>query len=908
MATLPALGTTTPLGPQVGYPYKDAYPHEGQVEVCLYSLPWNETNLPAFTSKTALDDFLDNLEGAARLTISQFKNTPPAFTVPLEIPYDSALSYTYMRVRTAQQAPAAPLPFDKGTGAKKDYYYFVQGISYAAPSTTYFDVNLDVWHTFFDDIDIAGGDLKRGHHVIEHAPSVEEYLANPIANTHHLTAPDFNFGDPEDLFATTHIEEFGGNGTRYLVIFANIPPRHLTLFTKPQEQGMHGPVFDGDTMTEAGIWTRVNYEEVIPIPYAPNGEGTPAPNGIFGYAVDYEDARDILEQVDARGQHLMQRIIACAVLPASLINLGTKISTDFGDFYPLETPDNPLSRLVTRTLNADDWDMPDIIKNYTKAYTYPYSHIVLTLPDGTRKTLQIETLGDKGVSYRERISAAFPWIAAEVFLETYKNSDNVGLALKTLTNHDTETSIPAGDWYATLARWDIPTFTLWRTSYSAYRADNQASILSNKDNTVISYSNTLAAAQTGYTNAEQAAQTGYTNAATAANTSYANTVASTATAVANQGVSNSNNSANTAATNTYNTGRLSEELSKQYRTMQNTDAKSLGDASADINMTTLATQINNEALANSTAVNGLANIVSGMTSGATNGSFAGPAGSAAGAAAGLLGGAASWAAASVQTGITISKNEALAELQNYTTDAHYKIAYRLAGGDDYATKEFQNVYTMTDNTNNLTADYNTETTARNNATAMSIASNNKATTDANAARSRDASIANAGRSKDTSIANAARSRDASIANAGRSKDTSIANAQRSASLAFDINSHAYNASAIASNIPKTQNGGDAARDILAERNVTISHATQSRGALIQLGQMWARYGYSYNGRLGRHLTPATSTANTPENCTFWQIEEITFAKPLQRQWQEKIEELLAKGMTFWKEPLFELGA
>ena len=895
VATLPNLGNIHPLDKGVTYPFDEAYPAEGKVEILLASLPWNETNLPAFSSKNELDAFLDGLDGTKKIRLDQFENKPPAFTVPLGLSYTTALPYTYMRVRLVQPAPDLPLP-GTNPAAKIDFYYFIQAINYRNPSTTYFDLTLDVWHTFFDDIEIVG-DLKRGHLINELAPTPAEYLSNPIANTGYITAPDFNLGDPGDLYASTTIEQFGGNTERYLVLFANIEPENLLLFLRPSEQVPFPPTYAADgAPTSLGRWTHVDYNEVSPVPYAPNAEGNGTPAGLYAYALKMSQAPEIISALDSQGQHILNRIMAAAVLPASLIRLGSKVATPFGDFYPLTMPRDPLSRLVTHTLTPEQWDMPESIKAFTKAYTYPYAHISLTMPDGTNRPIQIETLGDKGISYTERICTAFPWLSAEVYLETYKSSDVEALEWRTLDNKTAQTTLPAGAWQESLARWEIPTFTLWRTSYAAYRADNQGAIAAAKDSAGAAYASTWRGAQTSYANTVDAAETSYTNAANAANTAYANTVAATSTSVANQTVSNKTATANKEDQNVMISDNRNNEMGKQYNTMSYQRIKSLLDNISDTSFMLLTTIIENEKLSDTTTAQGLSGMAGGAISGAVTGAaVGGPLGAAVGGVAGALGGAAQWAAAEYISGITIDANNAIVEARIENNAAHFRSVF---GGGYYNDLEFNNNLMYTSENVRIAQDFNNVITDRNNASTMSIAQNNKATTDANAARSRDASVTNAANTRTTTDSNAARSRDAAIENA-----------QRSQLAAYGNNQNAYGGAAIGPNIAQTQNGGMAALDVLAERNVTISHVTQSKDALDQLAQLWRRYGYSFGGRTPRPLTPATSTAQTSAPCTFWQIEDITFKKPLLKIWQDQISELLAEGITFWKNPHFtQIGA
>lgn len=914
MATLPNLGNIHPLDKEVTYPFTDAYPTEGKVEILLASVPWNETNLPAFTSKEELDSFLDGLEGKRKLYIDQFENKPPAFTVPLGLSYTTALPYTYMRVRLVQPAPDLPLPGTNPT-AKKDFYYFIHAINYRNPSTTYFDLTLDIWHTFFDDIEIVG-DLKRGHIINELAPSPSEYLANPLAHIRYVTAPDFNMGDPGDQVAGTEIEPFGGTAKLWLVIWGNYPPRHLTLYRAATEHTTVPPEWNAnDELSNQGTWTDTDYRGVTPIPYAPNGEGLLAPNGVYAYAITLDEAPAILTRMDAIGQHLLNRTLGAAVLPESLLNIGEAITTDFGVIHAIRQPEAPLSRHVTRSLTPEKWEMPSEVEEYAKAYTYPYAHLTVTMPDGSTRPIQTETLGGLGATYTERLSLAFPWIVGEVFLDGYKNDKAQTLEFRSLKDNQTETLIPSGAWQETLAKFNVPTFSLWRTSYTAFKADNAGAIQAARESAKTGYDNAHLAAVTGrdnttrsldtdLANTNASANTAYSNAATGANTGYANTTAASATSVSNQAISNNNATANTARNNVYIDSKTAAENSKQNKDLTALKAKASVDwwAARDMTNGTLNAEI--DALQSNTQLNGITGVVGGATSGATTGAVAGPMGIAGGAIAGAISGAVQWGVSSAQTNIAISKSTTLAQLSQNFNDENYHNSFGGGAYYGYNNSAKDNAIELANSLASYTKSLNTDMNVNNVTAAAQIASNNQATTNANAARSRDASINIAANTRATTLSNAQATYQTGTANNTATYQTSTVQAKANYSAAFRNNHYAYNSSALAGNILESQNSGNAEIDVLAERNTSVSYVKQTEDALIQVAAMWKRYGYSYNGRTPRPLTPATSSATTSAPCTYWQIEEITFKKPLISMWQERLSALFAAGMTFWKEPLF----
>ena len=942
--TLPNIGNYEPLDKSVFYDYEQAYKNAGNVKIELFSLPWNPDNLPAFKSRTALDTFLET-HVSKKIELRQFKNQPPTFSFPLPVPYDEALQYTYTRVELQQTAPSQTVPYENGTG-KRTYYYFIDSVDYSAPSTTYFQVTLDVWHTFFDEIEIGAGDLKRGHLVNEYAPTVTEYLADPLNHTKYITAPDFNYGDPADKIGTSEFEQYGGSGGRYFIFWGNYSPADLqnAMRLAPYSRQSQ-PVFNDAHILTAEPWwiDGARYEEILPLPQAQNARAnTGAPNGIFAYAVALGDGTKLsrlFEMLNEQGQHILMRTLGTAVLPSSLLTFDEKLTLagwNNMNVYPLKRPDVPLTRKVTRALTVGKFDLPDEIKNYSKAYTYPYSHIVMTMPDGSRRDFQIETLGNAGASYLERLTFAFPWLRAETLMESYKANGSISYSWRQLDNATqvSTVNVPAGAWQEVLSSFDIPTFSLWRTAHSAYYADNAGSILAQREsaknaqargyaNLERQRDNTILQTDISLANTRAANEAAYTSTVNSANVAYNNATAATSTAVANQRASNNLANTNNTAQNSYRGTMLRISNEREEKTVGIQERKTRWENRINSYYMQNVGEAQYEADSSHNLISGVSGIVSGTISGAAGGAVvgAGAPGAAVGALAGASAGTSNLILSSTMLEVSVTKNTEVNRFSGLKNRANVNIGYGgfVEGievpfnGDAIVSQtvvganweELNNKIYNDLRGNSETISFNNGYVARNTETAMQIVNNNKSVSDANAARSRDVTIANAARYRDVSNGNATDTSNATKQINQLNFRNNAITLQTNYITAMDNARHVYNAAALQPNRMQTQNAADASRDVLAERGTTVAYVKQTDDALIQLAQMWKRFGYSYVGRLMRPLTPATSTANTREPCTFWQIEDITFTKPLQRRWQEYIQDMLAHGLTFWKNPFFE---
>jgi hypothetical protein len=134
---------------------------------------------------TQYDLFLDQVSGP-RLTISRVIYHKPGQPIKLPIPLNQAFGYNYLRVRNS-----APNDF------AKTFYYFITEPQFLSPSATLFNLQLDVWATFFKDVTLGVSYLERGHGGVANA--------NRMVNNGRdfLTTPE-----PLDLGSAYNIVEF----------------------------------------------------------------------------------------------------------------------------------------------------------------------------------------------------------------------------------------------------------------------------------------------------------------------------------------------------------------------------------------------------------------------------------------------------------------------------------------------------------------------------------------------------------------------------------------------------------------------------------------------------------------------------------------------------------------------------
>lgn len=127
--------------------------------VTLANVPWNSDyrDIVRFDNQTGLDNYLDNLAGAT-LSIGNMSQTPMNRPVRLDIPFERANQYNYLRAYN----PAQPLT-SPGGDTGRSYYYFVAAVNYIAPNTTEMVLQLDVWQTFGYGARFGNCYIEQGH-------------------------------------------------------------------------------------------------------------------------------------------------------------------------------------------------------------------------------------------------------------------------------------------------------------------------------------------------------------------------------------------------------------------------------------------------------------------------------------------------------------------------------------------------------------------------------------------------------------------------------------------------------------------------------------------------------------------------------------------------------------------------
>ena len=143
--------------------------------VTLCNVPWNADyrDIVYFESHDTLDNYLSTT-GPHTITIERLTVAKPNYPIRISLPFSDVYKYNYIAVRNG----ADPV----GNKVVR-FYYFITDVRYVAPNTTEILVQLDVWQTFFPDVQFGSAYVERGHIGIANSSHFDEngrtYLTVP---------------------------------------------------------------------------------------------------------------------------------------------------------------------------------------------------------------------------------------------------------------------------------------------------------------------------------------------------------------------------------------------------------------------------------------------------------------------------------------------------------------------------------------------------------------------------------------------------------------------------------------------------------------------------------------------------------------------------------------------------------
>lgn len=388
-----------------------------RIKLCAVSWDGDYRNVVHWETDEARDAYFDNLDGYKVDEPTMFQ-VQPDNTVKVPVPFNAATQYNYLVL----DYPIMPTPSDPvsyAAPARARYLYFCEAVEELAPNTTLCHVQLDVWSTYINSVDVSGMMLARGH-----APMAQidagDYLKNPYANQAMLTAPDVTFGT-----------------------FARTPAVKSHVF--------NGDVLAVVTMTAVswGTWGSKS-AGTWQVPAEPlYSDDTPS---LLSFCVPPDKLAGLLSAMKAQTPQAFQTIRAVWFAPAELVATGEPYT--FAGVSVARVMARPWQTFEVSAWSKTDFGYPAKCADMAKLYTYPYARIMAHTDAGDVELRIEETEGD--ISVAARLNLAGPFIAVDTYV--HLGGASASLAFAALSS----ISMPwAGDALKTLRSLEIPSFAVY---------------------------------------------------------------------------------------------------------------------------------------------------------------------------------------------------------------------------------------------------------------------------------------------------------------------------------------------------------------------------------------------------------------------------------------------------------------
>jgi len=525
----------------------------------------------------------------------------------------------------------------------------------------------------------------------------------------------------------------------------------------------------------------------------------------YQFALEASNLAAFLDAWATNAPQAMQALGALYLCPGKLLAF-TATAQLWG--FTIRTGLAGTRHISTLELTREAFGYPARVADLAKLYTSPYAHIEIADESGNVAEIKIEEMTSGTLTIEAALNGAFPWLTLSAHVTGIAGA-RTSLTFSTAQAHEFGAG---GAWYDTLRSWKVPCYSIHQSAAQSYDY------------------------RTHWSRVQQAA-----NAATARD----NAKASAANAKTNAYNSADNLDANNTIQVTANTDVVSTSNYYAGQSVTSANTKVGADVQCDNDMTTDVTNLRNDVIGLTSALNQasaatrtLVHVIANPGEEVYDTSTV---------VAGLADTAVWMATAAAATQISQSSNSNMATITQNNN---------LKKGVNALTQSSEAYGIQRDAAVDINTIRNTaanETTANNVELAKTTADNNKTTADANTDRSYANSMA------------------------------AITNAVNEAALQAPLTFGAMQ-------------GGEFAntRPMVLSANVV----TESKSAIMQAGAQFLRWGYAYND------VWEFETWNEHDHFCYWQVADLwaTGAGSVPEEAQDAVRRMLYSGVTCWANP------
>lgn len=388
-----------------------------RIKLCTVNWDADYNNVVNWESDEARNAYFDGLEGCKVDEPTMFQVQPDG-TVKVPVPFNAATQCNYLVLDyPVMSTPDNPVSY--AAPARNRFLYFCEAVEELAPNTTLCHVQLDVWSTYINSVDVSGMMLARGHAPMA-SVTATDYLKNPYANQAMLTAPDVTFGT---FSRTPSVKSHIFNGEVLAVITMSAT-----------SWGVWGT-------KEGGTW-HVPAEPIYQ-------DDTPS---LLSLSVDPANLAGLLAAMKKQVPQAFQTIRAVWFAPAELVWTGEPYT--FASVSVRRIFANSWGNFEVSKWSKMDFGYPAKCDDMAKLYTYPYARIMAHTDAGDIEVKVEETEGN--ISVAARLNLAGPFINVDTYV--HLGGASASLSFAALSS----ISMPwAGDALKTLRSLEIPSFAVY---------------------------------------------------------------------------------------------------------------------------------------------------------------------------------------------------------------------------------------------------------------------------------------------------------------------------------------------------------------------------------------------------------------------------------------------------------------
>jgi hypothetical protein len=379
----------------------------------LVNVPWGNDyqHLQGFDTRQQLDAYIDAKPNAV---IRKFSYAKFNRDVSIDTPINAAMRYNYIRAAN----PAMPVDGD----IERTYYYFIAGYEYVGPKNTRLKLQLDVWSSFFEDVQFGRCLVDRSHIGIANQNAFEQFGRSYLSV-------------PEGL----------DTGAEYRVVH-----KERTKIMDTAGVVDADPGYDVLVCSTLDLTQPPGTEENPSLKTSHGGNWNGVPSGASFYI--FPTGLDLQKFMTSYSDKpwITQSIVSLKIIPnmkrysVSGFDYGADLGN--GDFHFYEVTSAfysspPIPKSVT---NMPNWRAADFISNILgddykglqKFLTYPYMVIELTAHNGSPVLLRPESWQDPDAKVTELAAFVSPGERIAIYPARYNADAETQSETQTDNLHD----------------------------------------------------------------------------------------------------------------------------------------------------------------------------------------------------------------------------------------------------------------------------------------------------------------------------------------------------------------------------------------------------------------------------------------------------------------------------------------